>query len=219
MSDLEWVRNIRNVTIWKNHSQMGEESILEYIFNNIGETNRFCVEFGAWDGFHLSNVRNLIEKGWDSLLMDGDNRGNEEVKCEIITTDNINDLFEEHDVPQGLDLLSIDVDGNDYWIWKELNYEPRVLLIEFNGTIGRGISKTIKYNPDHVWGENDYYGASFEALKKLGQEKGYCLVHQLGSTNLFFVRQDILGGYQDFEITYEPMQYHKHTEEGEWIEV
>jgi len=214
---MNWVQQIQNIPLEKKYSQMGEESVIGHIFKNIGVTNKFYVDFGAWDGKFLSNTLLLKENGWDGLWMDGDNRGNKEVKQEFITKENINALFKKYKVPEEFDLLCIDIDGNDYWVWQEIQNSPRVVLIEYNGTIHADQSKTIKYNPKHTWGNNDYYGASFEALKKLGKAKGYSLVKELLSTNLFFVRNDIIGGYKDFGITYERKQYHPHQPMGEWV--
>ena len=111
-------------------------------------------------------------------------------------------------------------DSNDLWVWKvilEGKYSPRVVVMEFNGTIAKGVNKTIKYNPNAVWNNNDYYGASFEALRILGIEKGYTLVLQVATTNMIFIRSDIVA-QGDYGIDYVPMQYHAHANYGEWVE-
>lgn len=217
----KWVEGIKDVELVSGYSQMGEESIIKYIFSKIGVTYKYFVDFGAGDGKNLSNTLALQERRWKGLLMDGDNRGNKEVKQEFITKDNIIRLFKKYKVPQKFDFLSIDLDGNDYYVLLTLlmEYSPRVICAEFNGTIGQGVSKTIKYNSKHTWRENDYYGFSFEAGKKLAEQMGYVLIFQLGSTNMFFIRKDIIGGSFDFGIDYEPQQYHPHVSEGEWVNV
>ena len=215
---MDWVESLQHITPTKTYSQLGEESIIQAIFGQIGTTNSYFVDFGAGDGVALSNTRLLKEQGWNGLMMDGDNKGSKEVMQEHITADNINKLFAKYNVPGKFDLLSLDIDGNDYWVWKALEYEPRVVVIEFNGTIPPYESKTIKYNPEHTWGKNDYYGASFTALKKLGETKGYTLVYQLGCTNMFFVKSGLTPSLH-YGITYQTNQYHPKANYGEWITI
>ncbi len=198
------------------YSQAGEDKYLKALFDQIGTTNKVCVEFGGGDGHSLSNTRHFINNGWKGFMFDIEPKGEDVIK-EDINASNINEVFKKHKVPKEFDLLSLDIDGNDYWVWKALLYKPRVLIIEFNGTIARDVSKTIKYNPDHRWANNDYYGASFEALRKLGAHKGYKLIHQIATTNIVFVLNDI--ECQEGIKDYQPAQYHAHTDKGEWIEV
>ena len=200
----------------KYYSQSGEDKYLEALFSQIGTTNKVCVEFGAGDGYTLSNTRHFIDNGWKGFMFDIDPRDESVIK-ENIYASNINDIFKKHKVPKEFDLLSLDIDGNDYWVWEALLYTPSVLIIEFNGTIERGISKTIKYNPDHRWANNDYYGASFDALRKLGAIKGYNLIHQIATTNIIFVKNDI--ECQEGITDYMPAQYHAHTPDGEWVNI
>ena len=216
---MEWISKIANINMIKGYSQYGEESIIKYIIGSIGSTNRYCVEFGAGDGYTMSNTRMLLDNGWTGLMMDGDNQGNDEVKQEHITADNINELFDKYNVPGKIDLMSIDLDGNDYWIWDKINREARVVVIEMNGCIEPGISKTIAYNPDHRWQNNDYYGASFDALKKLGNSKGYKLVYQHQALNMFFVQENLVPGYDDSVISYRKCQYHRRAAGGIWVNV
>ena len=77
----------------------------------------------------------------------------------------------------------------------------------------------MKYNPNHSWGEDDYYGFSFDAGVKLGHKHDYALVHQVNTTNLYFVRKDLVNWQNDFGVTYNSSKYHKHTPNKEWIEV
>lgn len=228
------------------YCQYGESKIIDEIFDVIGTTNKFCVEFGAGTGYYLSNTRKLIDEGWDSLLMEGDTsrdwtvgqsgkkieqnthggKYDPNIREEFVTAENVNELFGKYNVPENPDLVSIDLDGNDLWIWKALKYQPRVVVIEFNGCIPVGVSKTIKYNPEHQFGRNDYYGASFEALKKLGHEMGYTCVYQLKTTNMFFVKDVILaeyGGRHKFDVRYAAQQYHPPHPSGRpkeypWVE-
>jgi hypothetical protein len=173
------------------HSQHGEDGVIERIFECIGSTNRWFVEFGAGDGVRLSNTAHLrLEHGWSGLLMDGNPRlaGGAVVEARI-DAENVEALFERYGVPRVFDLLSIDVDGNDYWVWKAIErFTPRVVVIEYNIFFGLGYSKTMAYAPEHVWDESTYHGASLAALHKLGRSKGYSLVWtESYSPNAFFV--------------------------------
>ena len=135
----------------KDHSQHGEFPILLDIFQKINKNTGFAVEFGAANGVWYSNIRNFIELGWNSLQMDGnpEREGKSDittdVKKEFITSENINLLFKKYNVPDEFELLSIDIDGNDYWIWKNLNYFPDVVIIEYNSNIPHGVSVSLKY--------------------------------------------------------------------------
>ncbi len=173
------------------HSQGGEDGALERIFECIGTSNEYFVEFGAWDGRHLSNTAHLrLDCGWSGLLMDGaPERVGEGVHQEFVTAENVNALFDHYRVPERFDLLSIDIDGNEYWIWKALrDYRARVVIIEYNVFFGIRVSKTMPYDPDHVWDKSMFHGASLAALRKLGREKGYSLVHTDSySPNAIFV--------------------------------
>jgi hypothetical protein len=190
------------------YSQSGEDGSLIRLFDRIGATNRFFVEFGAKDGRVLSNTANLrLHHGWTGLLMDGDPAGcqqgaphlradeaNPRVRQEIVTRENFNELLALYQVPERFDLLCIDIDGNDYWVWKALDpYRPRVVLIEYNIFFGLGESKTIPYDPAHEWDQSAYHGASLAALAKLGREKGYELVYtDTFAPNAFFVAKEEL---------------------------
>ena len=185
------------------YSQSGEDGSLARLFDRIGVTNRFFVEFGAKDGVDLSNTANLrLHRGWTGLLMDGDpadrcpgvfalpaDETAARVRAEIVTRENINELLTRYGVPNNFDLLSIDIDGNDYWVWKALeSYRPRVVLIEYNIFFHLEERKTIPYDPAHVWDESAFHGASLAALRELGREKGYELVYTDSyAPNAFFV--------------------------------
>jgi hypothetical protein len=178
-------------------SQHGDDGILDAIFQVIGTTNRYYVEFGTQAGDER-NTRFLAERrGWAGLLMDGgfeDSAIN--LHREFITAENINDLFAKYGVPREFDLLSIDIDGNDYWVWRSLSAgcRPRVVVIEYNASRGPRERRTIAYDPSFVWNESDYFGASLAALEQLGRSKGYRLIgcDSMG-VNAYFVRSDLLG--------------------------
>lgn len=176
-------------------SQNGEDGIINAIFGMIGTTNKYFVEFGAEDGMQCNTRYLYLKRGWRGLLMDGSYE-NEAINLrrEFITVENIELLFVKYGVPKDIDLLSIDVDGNDYWVWQAIkNYHPRVVVIEYNACFPWKESKTIPYKPSFVWDRTDYYGATLQALNHLGNEKGYTLVATDSSgTNAFFVMNEFV---------------------------
>jgi hypothetical protein len=116
------------------------------------------------------------------------------VRKEFITAENINDLFRKYEVPSQFDLLSIDIDSNDFWVWQQIAARPRVVVIEYNASIPPNESRTIAYDPTFVWNGSDYFGASLLALKELGRRKGYTLVYcERAGVNAFFVADELLG--------------------------
>jgi hypothetical protein len=204
---------------YKKYSQTGEEGYLKFILDNIGHSNKFLVDIGAWDGFHLSNTRFFIENcGYKSLLLDGDNRGNLEVKKEWITKENICSILEKYNCPKEFSLLSYDTDGNDFDIIKEMcqAYRPNLIICEVNGTIPLGISKKIKYNPNHNWNNDDYYGFSFSAGLKLAESIGYKVIFQNDALNLYMVRKELLKNPELISVNFQHNQYHPHNPNGIW---
>jgi len=169
-------------------SQNGEDGILRFLFYKIKTTNKYFVEFGSADNIE-NNTKTLQLLGWKGLLMDGVYSSNRVMK-EIVNAENIENLFLKYNVPEKFDLLSIDIDSNDYWVWKAIvKYKPRVVVIEYNSSLGYEDSLTIKYDPNYWWNDNtNYFGASLKALAKLGQLKNYQLVCcDLKGFNAFFV--------------------------------
>lgn len=118
------------------------------------------------------------------------------VRQEFITAENIEPLFQKYGVPPEFDLLSIDIDGNDYWVWKAItHFRPRVVIMEYNANKGPDASVTIPYDPAFIWDKTDYQGASLRALEKLGREKGYTLVAtDRNGVNAFFVLTALAAG-------------------------
>jgi hypothetical protein len=191
-ADLE--RHARRV-----YSQGGEDGVLFRLFEWIGIRHRFFVEFGAWDGSHLSNTAHLrLHHGWQGLLLEGSDRADGAlVKRERVDAENVESLFRRYEVPRDFDLLSIDIDGNDYWVWKAIDsFQPRVVIVEYNVFFLPDTAKTIAYDADHAWDKErygTYHGASLAAFEKLGREKGYALVYtEPYSPNAIFVRSEEL---------------------------
>lgn len=197
------------------YSQNGEDGIIEAIFNQIKTTNKFFVEFGVGDGKQC-NTRYLLEKrDWDGLMLDGLENTPEFVKREFVTPENVNCLFEKYKVPYEFDLLSVDIDGNDYWVWKAIDkkYSPRIIIIEYNASYPVSESRVIYYNPKFRWDGTNYFGASLLALVKLAKEKRYILVGcDNRGVNAFFIRNDLVEGnfkIKDIKELYKPPNYAK----------
>jgi hypothetical protein len=212
---------------FKVFSQAGEDGIISEIFNRIGTTNKFFVEFGVGNGLE-NNSAYLLVKGWQSYWIEGSERFCKSIrqsfedliadqqltlKNTFITAENIEDLFREGNVPTELDLLSIDIDGNDYWVWQAItNYRPRVVILEYNAIYPPESSWVMQYNPSHQWKYNSHMGSSLKALEKLGDQKGYKLVAcSFSGVNAFFVREDLLADHFcspfSAENHYEPARY------------
>ena len=187
--------NIKNLNLFEKrvYSQNGEDGIIEYIFHKINTTNKYYVEFGAEDGSEC-NTRLLRGKKWRGLLLDRNSENKKiNLKKEFITAENIEDLFIKYHVPKKFDLLSIDIDFNDYYVWKAIkNYSPRLIIIEYNSSVLFNESKAVKYDSKRSWDGTDYFGASLLALKKLGKMKGYTLICcDTNGINAFFVKKNL----------------------------
>lgn len=184
-------------------SQNGEDGILEKIFAVLGTTNKYYVEFGAGEGHFGSNTKWLREKHhWKGLLMDGFYTENPSINLhkEFVTAENICNLLKKYNVPKEFDLISIDIDRNDFYVWKALSqyYKPRVVVIECNPLFKANEDKVIRYQPDATWDGSEHTGASVLALFHLGRSLGYSLIYQESSgVNLFFVRDDVLSACND----------------------
>ena len=131
----------------------------------------------------------------------------------MVTAENINDLISEH-LPGAVDLLSIDIDRNDYWVWQAIEViKPRLVVAEYNATIRPPVAVTVTYDAAARWRGGNYFGASLSALEKLGKQKGYSLVGcSFSGSNSFFVRDDLLEDRFSAPYTaenhYEPPRYH-----------
>jgi hypothetical protein len=177
------------------YSQNGEDGVLEKIFELIGTTNKYYVEFGVEDGTQC-NTRYLREVyGWQGLMMDGSHANQTlNLQQEFIIAENIEELFQKYGVPEEFDLLSIDTDFNDFYIWHAIeHYKPRVVCIEHNGMFPPHLDRVVVYNPGYIWDGTDYNGTSILAMAILGEYKGYTLVYaEAAEVNLFFIRNDVL---------------------------
>jgi hypothetical protein len=192
-------------------SQGGEDGVLEALFARLGSTNRRYVEFGCGDGVQC-NTAALRRQGWQGLLMDGvDAPGAPDVHIvpAWITAETIEALFDAHGVPAEPDLMSIDLDGNDWWVWRAIRRRPRVVVAEYNGNLAADRALVMPYDPGHRWDGTNHYGASLLALQRLGREKGYTLVYaSQAGVNAFFVRDDLVAApAPPFAALWRPANY------------
>ena len=189
----------------KYYSQSGEDLAVRKIFDIIGEGNRTCVEFGAFDGIWLSNTKLFRDAGWKSWLFDVKPRSPEVIEARI-HPDNIDRVFDEHGVPEVIDLLSIDVDGMDLWIFDRLRRRARVVIIEFNPIIpaGHPVSTPFPGVTIRATGPNrydPYFGASPSALRVVARRKGMDAVDLIGC-NIVFVSDEESKNLPRFPATY-----------------
>ena len=194
---------------YKVYSQNDEDGIISEIFRRIGTTNKEFIEFGVQDGLE-SNCHLLMHKGWKGLWIEGSKDCCNEISIKFkpaikagvlricnafITKDNIDNLIKEYAFSSAEpDFLSIDVDGNDYYIWESIrSISPRVVCIEYNGKFPPDLEWVQAYNAAHVWDYSDWCNASLKSREILGSKKGYQLVcTNIRGVNAFFVRKDLI---------------------------
>lgn len=215
---MSWINDIWNVPQQIKYSQNGEEYWLKYIFDNIGTTNKYFVDIGAWDGAHLSNTKLFREMGWLGLLVDG--KIFPGVHTSFVTKENVLDTLAILNTPNEFDLLAIDIDGNDYWVLSEIlsKHKPRVIISEFNSEHDWLESKTIKYKPDFAMDNiTDYYGYTFAAGQKLAAQFGYTIIFHNSNMNLYYLRNDLLNESTTIPI----LPHHKWNKEStkKWITI
>ena len=220
-SDLNAVDNGQK-TLFRNsefkvYSKHGGDGILAFIFSKIGTTNRTFIEIGVEDGTECNTANLSLNFGWNGLMIDANDKwvaaarslfssklGEKATKVKIVNSfinaENINQAFTMAGIKGDIDLLSIDIDSNDYWVWKSVSVvNPRVVVMEYNSAFGLN-SFTIRYDPDFHYQKSYqksplYFGASLSAINKLAKEKGYTLVAcDLHGHDAFFVRKDIATG-------------------------
>jgi hypothetical protein len=177
------------------YSQNGEDGVLAKIFQVVLPRSQFCVEFSSYDGVTDSNIHLFRLQGWKSVQFDRQYQIPKlNLYKEFVNTETIDEVFDRHQISADLDLVSIDVGYNDFYLWKALDpkYRPSVVVIAYNASLALE-DKVVKYRPFYVGDDTNYYGASLPALYRLGRSKGYSLVYAESSgTNLFFIRDDLL---------------------------
>ena len=214
----DFKRLARNV-----YSQNGEDGILEWLFSKIVPESRICVEFGAWDGCHLSNTFNLVAyKGWKGIYIEGDRH-----KFQALTKtatehpqitpilrfvsasgpDSLDNILRQAQIPEKFDLLSIDVDGDDYEIWEGMkSFRPSVVIIEHNPSFHPGFEYI-----DH--GGRAFMGSSATSLYLLARRKGYELLGR-SMVNLFFIREELFAA-----LNVRPLTVHETFDHSEFCQV
>lgn len=190
-----WLPHLRDVT-----SQCGEDGVLEAVFKLLPGEERWCCEFGAWDGKHLSNTYNLLTNhGWHGVLIEADARKCVELRQAYANNSRVivlngmvgfegkntlDHILSNTPIPIDFDLISIDIDGNDYHVWAALqSYTPKVVVIEFNPTIPNSLEfiQEARFNVNH--------GSSVRSIVDLGKKKGYELI-AVTAFNAIFVRRE-----------------------------
>jgi hypothetical protein len=192
----------------KLHSQNDEDGIIERIFSDFPAVTQHFVEIGIGPHWLDKNYENgiegncvlLKERGWSGLFLDaGAHPSQFGIKQEFVTPTNVNGLLRKYGVPDAVDLVSIDVDGQDLWIWLALDYRPTLIIVEYNPNFtSLDTSVTVPLDPTFKWDGTKYYGASLGALNKVAKDKGYKLVYANG-VNAFFIRLDRLNNPNDFQ--------------------
>ncbi len=209
------------------YSQNGEDGIIAEIFRRIGAKERNFIEIGVGDGLE-NNTAFLLSQGWTGLWMDGSpkngkiirqklakatSRGNLRFVESFLTAENVSGLIASAGMPNEVDLLSLDIDRNTYFIWEALpQIRARLVIVEYNATMPPWLEWKVQYRADEWYDGTFYYGASLKAFESLGAKLGYSLVGcDLHGVNAFFVRNDLVGDRFDppftSEARYEPPRY------------
>ncbi len=197
---------------FKVYSQFGDDGIIQYLINNVELDSRTFVEFGVEDYVEANTRFLLVNDNWRGLVIDGNEQNIQLIKNNpiywkheltavhhFVDKENINDVISRNDFSGPLGILSIDVDGNDYWIWEALTVvDPAIVIVEYNSVFGNEHAVTIPYDPKFIRTRahfsNLYSGCSLKALCMLADQKGYVFVgsNSIGN-NAYFVRKDKVG--------------------------
>jgi len=192
-------------------SQWGEDGLIQYLLARVPIERTIFIEFGV-ENYTEANTRFLLQNdNWTGLVLDGSAtqiaamkrdaiywRHNLKAVCAFIDAKNVNQLFLNEGIQGDIGLLSVDIDGNDYWVWQAISVvSPRIVICEFNALYGPKAEVSIPYDPTFARSAAHssylYYGTSLNALVHLGRQKGYSLVGtNSNSNNAFFVRNDLL---------------------------
>jgi hypothetical protein len=212
---------------YKVYSQFDEDGIIQEIFRRVGTTSRMFVEFGVGDGLE-NNTLALLYGGWKGLWIEGSSAYCERIRERLapaidsahlrlinafVTPENIDSLIGSVIAEREIDLLSIDIDGNDAHVLSRITaVSPRVIVLEYNARFGPSISYCMSPDPEHMWRKTDRFGASLKYFEQLLRGQGYeCVGCSLAGTNAFFVRKELLKDHFDGPYTaehqFEPARY------------
>jgi hypothetical protein len=192
-------------------SQWGDDGVIQWLLGQLGGVEKVFVEFGV-ESYAEANTRFLlVNDNWTGLVIDSSAahlarlrqdpvfwRHDLRAECAVVTSENIDGLLTRNGIAGEIGLLSIDIDGNDYWVWNAITaIAPGIVIVEYNARFGPQRAVTIPYDPGFVRRTAHYsciyYGASLAALTRLGNRKGYALVGcNRAGNNAFFVRRDRL---------------------------
>jgi hypothetical protein len=193
---------------FKAFSQSGEDGILREIFRRIGTTSKSFIEIGVGDGTENNTVF-LLHTGWVGSWFEANSDRVRSIRAHFgheigpgrlrvtearVSPNNVRSLLREAVGDSQIDLLSLDIDGNDYWVWRAVaDIRPRVVVIEYNATWGPEAEWIMAYQPGAASDNTSYHGASLAALNRLGLEMGYSLVAcSLSGANAFFVESRLV---------------------------
>jgi hypothetical protein len=188
------------------YSQHGEDGVLNEVFRRLGTTRGTFVEISVGNGSECNTALLARHYGWSGLMVEGSDLAEEarelyaefpcvQVKQAFISAETVASTLNAADIPRDFDLLSIDVDGNDYWIWKALEARrPKIVVIEYNASHRPPLQWVMPYNADYIWDCKSWdFGASLTAYEILAKTLGYSLIGTESSgTNAFFVRNDLV---------------------------
>jgi hypothetical protein len=210
---IEAVRTLEDVE-FQVFSQFGEDGIIEWLVSKLPDIPNRFVEFGVEDYAEASTRFLLKHRNWRGLVMDGSPKNIGAIRSRhdfwrhdltavtaFITRDNIRGLLRTHGFDNEIGLLSIDIDGNDYWIWKELDCRPWLVIIEYNATFGDthplAVPNDESFDRTRAHSSNLYWGANISAMTQLASLKGYTLLgSNLAGHNAFFLRDDLLDNFE-----------------------
>ena len=205
---------------FKVFSQFGDDGIIQYLINNVAINVTRFIELGVEKYTECNTRFLLINNNWSGLVIDGSPANVNYIKKDdiywrydlnavaaFVTRDNINQIMVKNNFIGEIGLLSIDLDGNDYWIWESITVvQPTMVILEYNSAFGRDNAVTIPYDPDftrlkaHFSGL--YWGASLKAMCLLSQKKGYSFVgSNSNGNNAYFVRTEKIGNLAPVTVT------------------
>lgn len=202
---MNWIERLPEIKNKDLYSQNGEGLILEYIAERVGMRRPIMFDIGSGDGFILSNSRHLRLLGYKVAYWEKENG----------TPIDLENCLTHGDHPF---IISIDIDGNDYWILEKMlpHYNPEIVIAEFNAAFID--SRTIKYDPAHVWSGDDYYGFSFDAGVKLAERFGYKVIFQVANMNMIMVRADLLDPDMAIPpVTFKQNDFFKKSNRTDWV--